>query len=586
MDAVGGSWSLTSVTIEEGIDEIQSGAFYDCYVLNNILIPRSVTYIEDEPFINCGTVRKNIYCWRNSYAEAWAKEHGHRVVLLDNLNFGTNGLVELSPMTMYIGDQAYVGNCFPALESVTPVFTSSNPKVISIDKDGLVTALAGGTSKITISAGGKTKSAVFKVNNGIRPLSITIPEEIWIPLNRTYQIDLQIEPANAFRNIIWESSTNAFATISKTGLIKPTGKTGRFTLRAYNQKDIETHIYDGWTDTYPVTDIWSEECLIRIIPSVTGVSFAQKEITIADGMPYQLTATLHCGSQKLVNQYITFTSSNEDVATVDDKGIVTPLRTGQTTIKATSGPYSATCTVNVAMVVTDISLPRSITLSACRNIPYQLEAVVTTGKQQFINRFVTFISDTPDVADVTADGLVTFRGSGSAVITATAESGVTASCTISNTAAAHAHKTFIPAAAPYCDVNGNKDYYACDDCGAAFDLIDGAYVAITQADWLIPAPNIHHYADGRCTECGKTVDTTGLATLKLPASLTAISADAFTNIAAQVIIVPDSVVRIDAGAFAGCDRLQYAFLPAALETDSAFVLEDVFGGRKPIVIFQ
>ena len=73
-----------------------------------------------------------------------------------------------------------------------------------------------------------------------------------------------------------------------------------------------------------------------IIKGLT-VSEASKTVYIND--KYQITANLITDNE---DKTITYESSNPEVASVDDKGLVTALKNGTATITIKSGDYTAT----------------------------------------------------------------------------------------------------------------------------------------------------------------------------------------------------------------------------------------------------
>ncbi len=52
-----GCTSLTSITIPDGVTRIESYAFYDCKSLTNVIIPEGVTYIGNRAFIGCTSLK-------------------------------------------------------------------------------------------------------------------------------------------------------------------------------------------------------------------------------------------------------------------------------------------------------------------------------------------------------------------------------------------------------------------------------------------------------------------------------------------------------------------------------------------------
>ena len=71
--AFSGCSSLKSITIPNSVTTIGRYTFRDCESLKSITIPNSVTSINIEAFY--GRANVVIHCYKNSYAEEYAKEH-------------------------------------------------------------------------------------------------------------------------------------------------------------------------------------------------------------------------------------------------------------------------------------------------------------------------------------------------------------------------------------------------------------------------------------------------------------------------------------------------------------------------------
>jgi uncharacterized repeat protein (TIGR02543 family) len=127
------------------------------------------------------------------------------------------------------------------------------------------------------------------------------------------------------------------------------------------------------------------------------------------------------------NKQVSWTSSNPSVATVDD-GVITLLQAGTANITVTSmdGGYSDTCTVNVRIPVSSLSLNKnSATL-----IQHSSENLIASVQPDDASSLeVTWSSSKPDVATVDQTGKVTAVFPGTAIITATAD-GVSDTCEV------------------------------------------------------------------------------------------------------------------------------------------------------------
>ena len=123
---------------------------------------------------------------------------------------------------------------------------------------------------------------------------------------------------------------------------------------------------------------------------------------------------------------VTWSSSDETVATVDETGLVTGQQTGTATVTAQMGDYSAACIVNVFDTsATGISLSASaITLE----VEETADITATVFPAEAAGT-VTWESSDESVATVSEEGRITAVGAGKAVITATSDL-VTAECSV------------------------------------------------------------------------------------------------------------------------------------------------------------
>ena len=87
--------------------------------------------------------------------------------------------------------------------------------------------------------------------------------------------------------------------------------------------------------------------ITSVIVPVTGVSLNTSELSLAAGSTGTLVATVT--PTGATNSNVTYTSSNEDVATVSSTGVVTAksVGTAEITVKTQDGGYTATCSVTV-----------------------------------------------------------------------------------------------------------------------------------------------------------------------------------------------------------------------------------------------
>lgn len=162
---------------------------------------------------------------------------------------------------------------------------------------------------------------------------------------------------------------------------------------------------------------------------VTGVTLSQTSIGMNSGTTRQLSATVSPSSA--FNQEVAWTSSDENVATVDQNGLVTAIAGGSCIIKATStdgSGVSSTCSVSVTQMVTSIALSQTFLVLELDEF---VRLTATVLPDNAANKAVTWSSSNENVATVRS-GRVDAYDFGDAVITCEAAdgSGVVATCMV------------------------------------------------------------------------------------------------------------------------------------------------------------
>ena len=96
------------------------------------------------------------------------------------------------------------------------------------------------------------------------------------------------------------------------------------------------------------TDGVHAESLLHLCYPVSDVSLSIEANPMMKGREYQLTANVTMRDQSCVNHLVTFTSSDETVATVDETGMVHAVGLGEAVLSATAqNGKTASITVSV-----------------------------------------------------------------------------------------------------------------------------------------------------------------------------------------------------------------------------------------------
>ena len=170
---------------------------------------------------------------------------------------------------------------------------------------------------------------------------------------------------------------------------------------------------------------------------VTGTS------SISVGQTSQLSVSYEPAGTNVKN--VTFSSSNENVATVSANGLVTGVAIGNTTITATAeAANSQTVTDTIQITVTPISVA-SVSLdkeSATVKVGKTVTLVATVSPDNASNKTLNWSSSNNDVATVNG-GVITGVSEGNATITvSSADGNKTATCAVTVTSSSSAEEVF------------------------------------------------------------------------------------------------------------------------------------------------
>ena len=212
-------------------------------------------------------------------------------------------------------------------------WTSSNPKVVSVDKNGKIKGLQAGKSAV-ITATTKTGKLTAKITVKVNPISVTS-----VSLNRTSQnlskggtftLTATVKPSNATdKTLTWASSDKSVATVDKNGKVTALKNgTAIITCKSANGK--------------------TAKCTVTVRKiSVSDIQLDKRSVLVDVGASFNIVATITPGNA--TNKTVKWTSSDSSVAKVSSSGKVTAVASGVCQITATTadGGYTAVCMITV-----------------------------------------------------------------------------------------------------------------------------------------------------------------------------------------------------------------------------------------------
>lgn len=207
-------------------------------------------------------------------------------------------------------------------------FVVSDKNVLKVS-GGTVTAQKAGTATVTVTTfDGLTASCSYEVKKA--PSKVTLSHKS-LTLREGQQFALEASVAsNCYAEYTWSSDNKTVATVDA----------GIVTAHAAGKAKITVKTQNGKKATCAVT-VRAPATSIKLDHAALKLKFDAEKGTGSTG---QLKATLNSGALSVV----TFESDAENVATVNDNGLVTATGVGQANITArTDNGLTAVCTVTV-----------------------------------------------------------------------------------------------------------------------------------------------------------------------------------------------------------------------------------------------
>lgn len=238
-------------------------------------------------------------------------------------------------------ERMLAGTKFLIIPTVTPIdatnkavtFKSSDPDIATVDADGVVTAVKGGECVITVTTVERGLIASCTITVIEKVSGITLDETfMYLNVNTTKQLMATITNKTATdKRLLWTSSNTGIATVDQYGQV--TGHTVGTAV-------ITVTAVDGGGA--------SASCVVKVIHGVTKIELDTKEKEIFVGDSFKIMATIL--PEYATVKGIKWSSTNPDIAMVDDDGEVFGISPGKVKIVATStdgNEIKATCTVYV-----------------------------------------------------------------------------------------------------------------------------------------------------------------------------------------------------------------------------------------------
>ena len=270
-------------------------------------------------------------------------------------------------------------------------WASLTPNIATVTEDGIMTGLKMGTAKVKAeTTDGSNLSVVFEVQiTGLPVSTISLPAESSIIKTESMKLEYSILPlVSDNQKLKWSSNATDIASVDEN--------TGVITAHKVGDAVITATATDG-------SGI-SASTKIHVIPLKISQIEMSKEMSLLHSLSKQIEVKFT--PELADNKTLKWISDNEDIATVNQEGVVTGVNVGSANITATTTDgteLSATCKVTVNPVTIELS---TNTINLQKGSEY-VEQTATILPENYEHKDVVWTTSGNGVASVDKDGHIT-----------------------------------------------------------------------------------------------------------------------------------------------------------------------------------
>ena len=345
---------LTSINISNSVTSIRSWAFKGCYRLTSVVIGNSVTSIEEEAFYGCSgltsiEIPNSVTSIGSSAFEgtAWYNNQPNGVVYAGNVlykykgDMPSNTSIKINEGTLGIADYAFNGcSGLTSIEipnSVTNIGNSAFYNcsgLTSIVIPNSVTSIGESAFSGTAWYNNQPNGVVY-AGNVLYKYKGDMPSNTSIKINEgTLSI-----AGSAFRYCSGLISIEIPNSVTSIGSSAFYNCSGLKTVINHSSLAITKGSYN-----YGYVGYYADEVVNTYI-HVSSVTLNNSRVTVEKGHTATLSATV--SPVDATDKTVMWRTSDEDIVTVDENGVVTAVNVGSATITATAGEFTASCEVVV-----------------------------------------------------------------------------------------------------------------------------------------------------------------------------------------------------------------------------------------------
>ena len=203
-------------------------------------------------------------------------------------------------------------------------WSSSDETVATVDDSGMVTALSPGKTELSVSCGESSAACTVMVFLAASELEFD-SDEITIGVGGNVTLTPTVSPENYTETLRWSTSDSSVAEVDSSGAV--------------------TGIAEGEAEITVSGKHVSASYTVVVVTEAEEIRLNRETLLLEVGRSGALAAVVT--PEDTSDKTVSWTSSDEAVATVDAEGAITAIAEGEAEITASYGAVSASCTVTV-----------------------------------------------------------------------------------------------------------------------------------------------------------------------------------------------------------------------------------------------
>ena len=302
--------------------------------------------------------------------------------------------VTADSVNLAVGETTQAHYAFPSGQAGTATWRVENASILTIDENGVITALSKGTTRVRADSYNK-KYGLLTINVVDAPESIAFAQATYqLGEGQSFKPVLTALPAGASTNATYEVVAGDLITVSENGTVTAGTTLGTATLRAT--------VHNFVTNADVVC-----ECQIEIVPAPVTIEFRNERTVIGYGETVDLEPYALDGRGNEVETTFKLASSNTRYVSIKS-GKVYGAGKGTATVTVAAANGAST-----KVTITTVSAPSKVTISAESTLisvgeTMQMTAVLPSGQ----TGAVTWRVENGAILSIDEDGLVTALSNG------------------------------------------------------------------------------------------------------------------------------------------------------------------------------